>query len=251
MLLRFVGAYPFTALIAAAIYAGTTVISTRTLATLLPPGWLGWYVASWAASLPRTVLLAPVWTALLRFVIRGEERRTYFTLDFRMLRVLRVTLVLWAILFAGGILPVVGMDVLPQFARGRLALAALAVTLLPKAASWWLVLRLALAPALAAAGTRTYPLDTSLSFTRGWFAFLLGVRATILLTYLLPLVALAITYGTDIRVLARVEAGPLWITAMVAVMAVVELADAGAMAVATQAIVKARAPTGSGPANAR
>ncbi len=174
MLLRFARAYPLTALIAAAIYGGTAMISTQSLAALLPPGRIGWYVASWASSLPRTLLLAPVLTALLRFVVIGAEPRGHFTFDFRVLRVLRVELVLWAVLFAGGIIPAVSVDVVPHFMRGRLALLAYGVTLLTKLAAWWLALRLAIAPTLAAAGTRPYPLDTSLAFTRSWFFTLMG-----------------------------------------------------------------------------
>jgi hypothetical protein len=241
MLLRFARAYPFTALIAAAIYGGTALISTQALAALLPAGWAWWYVASWVGSLPRTVLLVPVLTALLRFVVVGPERRSYFTFDFRLLRVLRVELVLWAILFAGGVVPALSLDVLPHFLSGRRAMAALGATLITKLLAWWLALRLAIAPTLAAAGTRPYPLDTSLAFTRGWFFLLLGVRLVIWLVYLLPLLAVVVANDWDARALAAIDAKPAWTAAMTALLAVVELTEGAAMAVMTQRIVRARA----------
>ena len=241
MLVRFARAYPLTALIAAAIYAGTAVISTPALAGLLPSGRAGWYVASWVGSLPRTLLLVPVWTALLRFVVLGPERRGYFTLDFRTLRVLRVELVLWAVLFAGGMVPTFSLDLLPHFLSGRRASVAFVATLITKLLAWWLTLRLAIAPTLAAAGMRPYPLDTSLAFTRGWFFFLLGVRLTIWLAYLLPLAGVAAVEGFDARTLAAMDAAPGWLAAMTALAAVVELTDGAAMALMTQRIVRARA----------
>jgi hypothetical protein len=199
------------------------------------------HLASWVGSLPQTVLLAPVWTALLRFVILRDQDRRYLPWDDRVRRVLRVTMILSAVLMAGGFLHMLGLDLLPRFGVRRLiAVPVIVVTLGFRFAGWWLLMRLAIAPALAAAGTRRYAFDTAFHFTRGWIGTILRVKLTIYALLLLliggPTLAGAFHPALQVAVLAE----PLSVAVVTLATALVELTDAAAMALVAMRIVAAR-----------
>jgi hypothetical protein len=242
--LRFARAYPAMFAIAAAAYAATAVLSTDYLVSLAPPSWTGSQVLSWAGSLPQIVLLAPVWTALLRFVILRDRRRRYRTWDARVRRVLLVTLILSAITMAGGVLFALCLDLVPRFPIRRLyAVAALVGTFGGKLAGWWLVMRLAIAPALAAAGTRRYALDTAFSFTRRWFGTIFAVKFFIyapLFALIGALMGLMLLLGYRPDQMAAALARPLPVAVVTLATALVELVDATAMALVAVRIVRAR-----------
>jgi len=241
-LLRFARAYPRMCVIAAAVYATSAVLSARYLAQVLPAGWTGSQISAWVGSLPQIVLVAPVWTALLRFVILGDKRRRYRIWDYRVRRVLLVTVILSAILMAGGLLFALSLDVLPRFRIRRLvALAVLAVTLGAKIVSWWLVMRLAIAPALAAAGTRRYALDTAFSFTRRWLGTIFGVKLIIYAPLFLLVGGLWLIARLHPDLQQVILAHPLAVAPVTLTTGLVELTDAAAMALVAMRIVRARA----------
>ena len=238
---RFVRVYPLMSVVAAVVYTASALFSIRFLAPLAPHNWTGSQVLSWVGSVPQIVFLAPVWTALLRFVILKDGSRRYWPWDTRVRRVMLVTLILSAILTAGGVLFALSLDVLPHFAMRLLfARGAVVLALCAKLASWWLVMRLAIAPALAAAGTRPYPLDTSLSFTRRWFFTIFSVKFIIyapLFALIGGLMALG-GLGADLQTLLL--ARPLVVAAVTLVTALAELIDNAAMALVAVRIVRAR-----------
>jgi hypothetical protein len=241
MLVKFVRAYRGMCGIAAAVYAISAVLSARYVAGLLPPGWTGSLVSAWAGSLPQTVLLAPVWTALLRFVILGDKRRRYRVWDYRVRRVLFVTLIMLTALAAGGFLFALSLDLLPRFPVRRMVVTGvLAATLGLKFASWWLVMRLAIAPALAAAGTRRYALDTAFSFTRRWLGTIFGVKLVIYLPLFVLIGGLMLAGGFRTDLQAEMLARPLSVALVTVATALVELVDAAAMALVAVRIVRAR-----------
>jgi hypothetical protein len=240
-LVKFARVYRGMCVIAAAVYAISAVLSARYLTGLLPAGWTGSLVSAWVGSLPQTVLLAPVWTALLRFVILGDERRRYRVWDYRVRRVLLVTVIMSAVLAAGGFLFALSLDLLPRFPVRRLVMTAvLAATLSAKFASWWLVMRLAIAPALAAAGTRRYALDTAFSFTRRWLGTIFGVKLLIYTPLFLLIGGLMFTGGLRTDLQAAMLARPLSVAVVTLATALVELVDAAAMALVAVRIVRAR-----------
>jgi len=238
---RFARAYPQMCGIAVAVYAISAVLSVRYLAPLVPQNYTGSQVLSWAGSLPQTILLAPVWTALLRFVILREKGRRYRTWDRRVRRVLLVTVILSAILTAGGVMFALSLDVLPRFpVRLLIARGALIVTLIAKLASWWLIMRLAIAPALAAAGTRRYALDTAFSFTRRWLGTVFAVKFLIYAPLFALIGGLMLLAGFHADQQAALLARPLSVVAVTLVTGVAELIDAAAMALVAIRIVRAR-----------
>jgi hypothetical protein len=240
-LTRFARAYWQMCLIAAAIYAASAAVAASYLALLPLPGNIGSLIAAWLGSLPQIVLLAPVWTALLRFVILRDTKRRYRAWDYRVRRVLLVTVILSAVFMSGGILFALGLDLLPRFPLRRIfIIAVLVTTLLAKFASWWLVMRLAIAPALAAAGTRRYALDTAFSFTRRWLGTIFGVKVFVY-TPLFVLVGglwLAARLRPDLQPI--LVAHPVSVAVVTLTTAFSELVDATAMALVAVRIVRAR-----------
>ena len=238
---RFARAYPGMCGIAVAVYGLSAVLSVRYLAPLVPQSWTGSQVLSWAGSLPQTILLAPVWTALLRFVILRDQGRRYLTWDHRVRRVLLVTVILSAILTAGGVMFALSLDLLPRFPVRRLiARGVLIVTLIVKIASWWLVMRLAIAPALAAAGTRRYALDTAYSFTRRWLGTVFVVKFLIYAPLFVLIGGLMLLAGFRPDQQAVLLARPLSVLVVTLTTGVAELIDAAAMALVAIRIVRAR-----------
>lgn len=238
---RFIRAYRGMCLIAAAIYAASAALSASVLSLLPPPGNIGSLIAAWLASLPQIVLLAPVWTALLRFVILRDTRRRYRNWDHRVRRVLRVTVILSAVLMAGGVLFALSLDVMPHYPMRRLfIIAVLATTLLAKFVSWWLVMRLAIAPALAAAGTRRYALDTAFSFTRRWLGTIFGVKIFIYTPLFLLVGALWLAARLRPDLATIIISHPVSIAGVTTATALAELVDAAAMALVAVRIVRAR-----------
>jgi hypothetical protein len=241
---RFVASHPVTCGIGLAAYLGTAVASAHYLPAVLSSGWTLAHLATWGASLPQIVLLAPVWAALLRFVIVNDTRRNYFNWDRRVLRVLWVSAVLSAIAMAGWLPQTVLLDLLGRSSHGRLvAYAARAIGIGAKLATVWVIIRLAIAPALAAAGTRTYVLDTAFAFTKGWIGTIFGVKLIIYLISYLP----ALAWMGLGRLLPDRQEIPISLMTMLVttalVTAVTDFVDAAAMARITQYIVRARTVT--------
>jgi len=238
---RFVRAYPGMCAIAVVVYAASAALSIEFLSPLVSYGNTGSQVLSWVGELPQTILLAPVWTALLRFVILRDNGRRYLAWDRRVRRVLLVTVILSAILTAGGLPFALASDLLRRFPiRLLIARAVLIVTLIGKLASVWLIMRLAIAPALAAAGTRRYALDTALSFTRRWFGTIFMVKFFIYA----PLFALVggLMYFAGFRpdLQSTLFAQPISMVAVTLTTAIAELIDGAAMALVAVRIVRAR-----------
>lgn len=185
---RFARTYPWLLLIAVLVYVLSAMLPALVLPHIQVSGWLAPHLLTWAVSVPSIILLAPVWTALNRFVILREKGRRYLTFDFRLGRVLLVLLALSIISMLGGAPLAFAFDFNPTLhGRRTLALLILGAAALGKLLFWWLAIRLAIAPAMAAAGTRKRPLDTSFVYTGGAFWRIVGVKLVIYL----PLFAMA------------------------------------------------------------
>ena len=238
---RFTVSHPFTAAVGLAAYVGSAVASAHYLPGVMASGSTLSNLAAWGASLPQTILLAPVWTALLRFVILNDRQRGYFSWDRRVLRVLLVTAVLSAISMVGWLPQTLALDLLGGVPHGRLTeYAARAIGLAAKLAAFWLIIRLAIAPALAAAGTRTYVLDTAFAFTKGWLGTIFLVKLIIYVALnLLP--AAWIVLG---RLFPDLREAPISLTTLLVAAAltavVADFIDAAAMARIAQYIVRDR-----------
>jgi hypothetical protein len=238
-LVQFALSYPWTCAYAAAVYAAFGALAKYSV-VLKFDLYTTLQLASWLTTLPQTLALAPVWAALPRFIILHDRRRQLPTFDVRLRRVVLVTLVLSAIMMAGGLVFAMTFDALRKFPiRLLFARPILGFTFMVRLIAWWLVLRLAIAPAMAAAGARDYPLDTAFSFTHGWLGRIIGVRAMVYA----PLVVL--TGGLQLAVTIRPEIQnlfnqPLWIAATTLVTALTEMVDASAMACVAVRIVHVR-----------
>ena len=118
--------------------------------------------------------------------------------------------------------------------------AVRAVGIAAKLAAFWLVLRLAIAPALAAAGTRTYVLDTAFAFTKGWLGTIFLVKLVIYVALYLPPAAW-IMLGRLFPGLHEVPVSLTTLTVATSLMAVVaDFIDTAAMARIAQYIVRDR-----------
>jgi hypothetical protein len=105
--------------------------------------------------------------------------------------------------------------------------------------AWWLLLRLAIAPAMAAAGSRSYPIDTSFSFTRGWLGSILVVRLIVYAPVGLLVGGMALTAHFRPGLQAMFSLLP-WIAAVTLLSAATEFADSAAMARVAVHIVRSR-----------
>jgi hypothetical protein len=241
--LRFARTYRAMLVVAAAIYAAAAALPMIAGPRLHLHGWLAPHLLDWALSLPATILLAPVWIALNRFVVIGDTERRYLSLDVRLGRMLFVLLTLSVIGMLGGAPFAFALDFNPGL-NGRMAigLSILAGAAVSKALAWWLQLRLAIAPAMAAAGTRKRPLDTAFGYTGGRLWRIVAVR---LLIYL-PLLAMAGVLIVTGRLAGPLRAGALAQPAIVVVVTILtactELVDAAAMARIARLLAGRRAP---------
>jgi len=240
-LIGFARVYPWTLGAAVLSYAAFSGLLAAYLSGVRLYGWTGTYLVAWAGTLPQTILLAPVWTALLRFIILREQSRRYAQWDHRFRRVLLVMVVMSAVMMIGGLLFALTLDLLPRFpmrllyARGILLSAFCA-----KFVSWWLVMRLAIAPAMAAAGTRKYPLDTAYVFTRGWLWTIFGTKLIIYGPLFVLNGVLMFGNGAGLNLQANLIARPTVAAFLTLVTALVELIDAGAMGLIAVRVVQAR-----------
>ena len=180
--------YPRQTIAAVAIYAASAAILV-----LVPPGphlgfFVGGEIRTWVGSMLALFLLAPVWTSLCRFVILGDTERRYWPPDRRDRRVLTVLIILSAIAMTGSLPFVVFVDTLQRLTISSSWIAGmLACVVMARLLFMWLALRLSIAPAMGAAGTRPNALDTSFAYTRRAVPRLFAAKA---LVYL-PLIVLA------------------------------------------------------------
>lgn len=240
-LVGFARSYPRMTVAAAVIYAVFSGVLATYISGFRFFGWSGSHLVAWVASLPQTILLAPIMAALLRYIILHEENRRYIQWDYRVRRVLLVMVVLSAVLMAGGLLFALTLDLLPRFPMRLLyARGILMATFATKLVSWWLVMRLAIAPAMAAAGTRRYPIDTSFVFTRGWLWTIFGTKLIIYGPLFVLIGGLMFTGGTSPNLQATMMARPFVVGLVTLGTALVELIDAAAMALIAVQVVQAR-----------
>jgi hypothetical protein len=244
-LIQFALVYPWTCAFAAAVYA-VTGAGSKFLVPFEPTRYSTAHLEAWLILLPQILLLAPVWTALPRFIIVGDGRRGLLTFDYRLRRVVLVTLVLSAILMIGGLAFAITLDALQNF-RVRLLFARplLVLVFIARLAAWWLVLRLAIAPAMAAAGLRSYPIDTSFSFTRGWLFRIVRVRAIVYAPAGLLFGAMGLGAYVRPELQATFKLLP-WVAAATLLTGLTELVDSAAMARIALHIVRSRQGKGEG-----
>ncbi len=229
-------------LVGMAIYVLAAVLSPLVLGHV---AWLQGAVRSqvgaWVASLPLLVLLAPIWTALYRFVILKEAHRGYAVADIRFWRVLLTGFVLSLIGFFGGMALVVGTVLMTGMGARRLVIFAIMVgSALLRVAAWWFSLRLAIAPPLGAAGARPRPLDTAFSYTQGavW-----RILVTKMLIYL-PLFLAASAMFLAAHLAPRLQSGTVVqyaeSVAVSLITACTDLLDGATMAMLAMHLVRAR-----------
>ncbi|MCW3475154.1 hypothetical protein [Limobrevibacterium gyesilva] len=239
----FARAHPQTILAAAAIYAASAVFATAMLARYQQPGWVVTHVMNWAVALPALVLMAPVLTKLYRQVILGEDDRPLLRLDFRVRRVLLVTLVLSLIVMLGGLPFALVLDAAPRLAGHRVIIwAILTVAILSKLVAWWLTFRLAIAPPLGAAGMRANAMDTAYSYTRGAVLRITALKLVIYLPVLCAVGGLMLLGGLSPLAQAAVLSHPAAVAVVTLLTACTEFVDAAAMALAARALARPRRP---------
>ena len=228
---RFIRAYPLLIFYAAVIYAGSTVVSMILLPRLHLTGSIQPYLVSWLVSLPGIVLLAPMWTALNRFIILGDRGRRLISVDFRLRRVVVVLLALSLIGMLGGAPFALVFDFASRLiTRRTLAWGIIGATCLIKLAERWLSFRLAIAPAMAAAGTRKRPLDVAFSYTSGTVFRIVGVKLVIYLPLFVMIGTLKLTGGLGTGLQTALLAPPGIVSIVTVLTAFTELVDAATMA---------------------
>jgi hypothetical protein len=229
--IQFVKAYPRLLIFAALVYAGSAALSILLLPRLHLAGSIEPYLVSWFASLPGVVVLAPVWTALNRFVILGDRNRRILDVDLRVRRVLVVLLALSFIAMLGGAPFALIFDFPSRLIRRRtLAWGIIGVAGLIKLAERWLSFRLAIAPAMAAAGTRKRPLDTAFAYTGGAVFRITGVKLVIYLPLFAMIATLKLTGGLAGGLQTALLAPPAIVSIVTVLAACTELVDAATMA---------------------
>lgn len=131
------------------------------------PLWLSGLVLTWGLGTIALLLLAPVWTAIFRFTVLGDRSRRYVQFDVRTRRVAAVQFVMAMVMLVGAVPFALGLDVLPLVVGRRLIVGIIVlIAFFMKYVAFWLNARLAIAPAMAATGTRTQSMDTSWAYTR-------------------------------------------------------------------------------------
>ena len=236
--LAFLRARPWLLVCGLGAYAVTAAINFAVLPRWHLNGFIGQHVSGWAGELPGLILLIPVWTGLARFVILKDRTRGYFPLDVRVRRVLFATLVLSLLAMIGGLVFAGSLDAGARLqGRRSIAFALLAAAAVWKLVCWWLASRLAIAPALGAAGARKDALDTSFAYTQG---AVLGILMLKFVVYGPAFVAIAILF-----LLGRfVEFGPAAqfasLIAITLITAATELIDVAAMSLVAIRLVRLR-----------
>ncbi len=188
---------PLLLLCAIGAYAVLFLVRSLVLPQWHLDGKTGGFITDAFGDLPTLILLVPVWTALARFVILRDRARGYFPIDVRVRRVLVTSLVLALISLIGGLVFAFALDVGPRMQERRmLALALLGAAVGWKCICWWLGARLAIAPALAAAGARKEALDTSFAYTSG---AVFGILLLKLVIYTPAFVLVGILFAVNLR----------------------------------------------------
>jgi hypothetical protein len=201
-------------------------------------------ILSWLASLAVLAALAPVWTALDRFIILKEANRPYLRADLRLRRVLLATLALSLISFLGSFSLVIGTILMGHAAGRRLIILAIMVAAaLVRVAAWWLGARLAIAPPLAAAGVRPRALDTAYSYTQGAVWRIMLARSLVYLPLFLFAggIFLIVTFAPWRLAGPAMQLGQAVLTT--ALSALTELLDAATMALIAVRLVRGRKAT--------
>lgn len=135
--------------------------------TLPLPPWLSGLMLLWLLDVVSFAVLAPVWTAIYRHGVLGDLSRTPFEWDIRTRRVLLAGVIMAGITLLGAIPFALGLDLLPRLGTRRaVAFGAIAFACLVKIGAFWLNARLAIAPAMGAAGAKPQFLDTAFSNSR-------------------------------------------------------------------------------------
>ncbi len=175
------------------LYAMGAALGASGVVHLPLPIWLGGQISGWLIGALTMVLLAPVWAGVYRFAILKDTERSWRQVDVRSRRVAGAMLVLAVVGLIGAVPFALALDVLPQIRAGkRLVLVAVGFAAVVKIAGWWLAARLAIAPAMAATGTKPQALDTSFTYTGGAVFRILAVKLLVQLPKLSVIGGLAL-----------------------------------------------------------
>ena len=177
----FARAYPWHVVAIYGVSLTMACIGASGIIRLPLPLWLSGLLITWLLTVFTALILAPVWTALYRFAVLGDRSRSIREFDRRTLRVAMVMLVLAFVSLLGAVPFALGLDILPLIGARRLVFfGAITFAALVKLGGFWLNARLAIAPAMAAAGAKPQALDTSFAYTR-WAS--IPVLATFFVIY--------------------------------------------------------------------
>ncbi len=131
------------------------------------PGVMAQPTTVWLVDTLVLLLLVPAWVAVYRFAILGDTGRGWWPLDMRVRRVALTLLALSGVTLLGVLPFALALDVLPRMGPRRLvAIGAIAMAVMVRLGAWWLAARLAIAPAMAATGTKPQALDVSFGYTK-------------------------------------------------------------------------------------
>jgi len=190
---RFLRAYPWQSLGFLIVYAVTSAASASGLLHLPLPAWMAGQMSVWLFGTLGTLLLAPVWTALYRFAILNDTDRCWWQPDFRTRRVAGVLTALAVVGLIGAAPFAAGLDILPRLgARRMMVIAAVGVAVAVRLGAIWLSTRLAIAPAMAATGTKSEALDISFDYTGGATMRVFAIRTLVYLPLIVTMGAFAL-----------------------------------------------------------
>ncbi len=236
--IAFAAARPLLLLCGLGAYAVGAAITILLLPLYHLNGFTGSHLTAWFGGLPALVLIAPLWTALPRFIILKERDRGYLPIDFRVWRMLLVTLVLSLITMIGGVPFAFSLDASAQLeGRRSMALLVLLGAAAWKLLMWWLSCRLAIAPPMAAAGARKQALDTAFSYTPGAVMRIMATKLSIYLpAFALVGALMLLGRAMDTDYVSR----PWGVVLVTLLTALTEFTDAAAMAIIAMALIKLR-----------
>ena len=190
---RFLRAYPLQAFGFLLVYAVSAALSASGLLRLPMPAWMAGQMSVWLFGTISTLILTPVWTALYRFAILNDTNRQWRQVDYRSRRVAVVLLALAVVGLIGSAPFAAGLDILPRLgARRTMVIAAVGVAVAVRLGAIWLSTRLAIAPPMAATGTKSEALDISFDYTGGATLRVLAIRTLIYLPLIVTMGAFAL-----------------------------------------------------------
>ena len=237
---KFARAYPRQTIAAALIYAAIAGVSALVLPQLPIAFLASGHFKTWLGTLLALVLMAPIWTSVYRFVILGDTAHRYWPPDMRSRRVLTVLAILSVITLIGGLPFVFVVDLLPRLTVRRLvSVGIVGGALLVKLVFLWLTLRLAIAAAMAATGTRPNAMDTSFGYTSGAVMRILATKILVSLPLIVS-VGLFMLAGRLVNAENAVMTHPVTLGVVTALTAATDFVEAATFSLIARRLARKR-----------